>query len=490
MGFIRTLKAILGESLASLSPWRATAARVGSAFSPRRGARVARPRVEPLEPRWLLSGTLGDESLARLSDHDPVLGTELDAPVQAPVSDFGHLSGGTRMPIEAASRARPLPVSLFQTIAGEVGPSNPSMTYRVPIGPETAGMIVRLRQPEAGRPLLADLAMYDEDGNPDMVVGPTQGTTALWLHWRPTPGDDGRLPRAVYLQVRFNLDGLGVVDDSGLDLPLADQSGGAFPGGRFLLEIEREWNASLDLGAGGAPGSSSLDPGPAAPRPPWAPPILESKAEVLATERLRGGTVDAPVVLGLPTGPLPLMAAGPFGGILSNKASAPVEDPRDPATTDLVLNQRPAQAPRSRASAQSEAGNSDALDDESTILDDPALAEVRAAGAFPLLGSSARGTPTRKGLATPTLASMARHTPPPPPPPDVRIEARGAGEAPESERIRAERSRTLRRLSVTSATLVALLATLSPHLPGLIEPIRIRTDSMRRRGAKRAEGEV
>lgn len=447
------------------------------AVQPPRSGRAARLGVERLESRWLLSG---NSAIGPASMPLPAPGWARGG---APSADFAldrRPSGSAAYSPEELAEAEELPFRESFATSGLVGPTKTSLLFRLPMGPETSAMRISLRQPMPGLDLQTRLELIDEDGSSRSILEPTEGTSEIWILWSPKAGEQARPDGSLFLMVSLSQNGLtspfhpigNGQGNGGLAQPIDNQANIQPSAGQFILEIQRKFGVDHGSEGNSSPaglGTQSLstptpDPSTTPKVPTASGPSAENDAPATRVE-------GAVVAQGLPTGPLPLMAAGPFGGILSKSSPIPVADSRDAVASLPVLVEPTSWVPRSRR-RRPERNEANAEDqDPGNPPSDPALVAVRASGVLPLFGTSTRWASDRRDSPSPTLASLAGHAVPAERPP---LPTPAAEESIAQETPRNERTRSLGRVSITSAALVALLATLSPHLPSMVNPIRAK----------------
>jgi hypothetical protein len=303
-------------------------------------------RVEPLEPRWLLSATGSRPA-------DPTL-----LPPFVPMIDTALApSGPDRLPSDSdMASAELLPDVPSVLVQGSLRADHASAMVKVPLDPGSTVLDLRLTSAAPGKPLGGWIEVFDRHSHLLASASADAIGRAVDIPLR----FDGSRPSMLYVQVALPV-GTGAVAD---------------PPRPFLLEVSRF--AATPLGSSSAPagGSGGLeaqfevfepatpdsyDPGgitsppavvtlpdrpvpPVASEPTQSPPPTwsmpgptPSHAPDSNPSVQLGNEHTYPVPYPVSVGPLPTRSAAPPGGVLAAGDPAPPIDPREAARADLAL---------------------------------------------------------------------------------------------------------------------------------------------------------
>jgi hypothetical protein len=351
--------------------------------------------------------------------------------------------------------ARHLPWATSVEVSDQLGPYQPDVYYRVPVGATAEAITIDLDAPYAPPHVATELSVYDGTGRRLTVQRQFPGTGPFSLSLRSTgapPGPDGL--REFFLRVHYERE---AADES----PAA-ATGSYVVGGvvqpsdlqpvSFTLEIRRE-DLGLSLLTRGPGDAGDAFQGTSDVGSAWIPVGTTGTVESVDGEGIpppssASDLPGPPAAMPVPvaTGPLPSRAAGPLGGIFGPGGDpTTVVDRGRAAAIDLALLDL---IPPGDAEAAGEG---------------EAVVALRGPGGFPLVGSAMvatrRAAGTDEGELPPLALDLDEDGPP--------ASGREPAETPRSRLTRIEG--LARRAPAWSGVSVALVLVSGAVLPSLTE---------------------
>jgi len=445
------------------------------------GSLYARPQLETLEPRWLLS--LADSSSAATP-----IGLKPILPTSAATAQTDHLvpeiatSESARSTDSDLSQAGfnglvPLPISDNVTLDGSIDPRVGARLYKITLEANTTSLQIEMHTPDPSKPLDRSIDILDESGRTMAGVIAPSNTNSVSINVKvgdvPTHTKTGH---SVYLKV-------GSAHTS--TLPIEGESGsstlnhGVFAGvgtstsSPFVLSVTRQSSMTVKVGVdktldapSTAPSALQLSPGSGADsEPPRIAPAVTTSAASLNPSNTSKILLPGLVA----TGPLPSRTGLPGRALSDEPASN--ERSNGAPVIDLALMDLP-------RSPQPDTLNFDepVLDGtESQGSPEGPLVSLRGPGGLPLFGSSIEITgpiarPMVSFAQTPRIQSPAPVAPLPAASTEIVPTKRTGTAAKVDPPNSAEQAPRLSGLVILGVTLTSGLC-----LPSVTDPIRKRS---------------